>query len=525
MLTDPRRALLLHGWLHTALWALLALLLVHLSYTLVGAGWGRLDLTADGRFSLSDGAREVVSALPRPVAVRLYVTERLDPPYHHHRQALLDLLSELDAASRGRIAVSVADPGTDDAVRDEALARGVGPVSYAFRSRDRSENRRVWLGAVVMSGDRQVALPVLPSIEHFELELVRAIRDVTTDDKDRVVMGWWLGHGEPDPGAAPEGSPLRTLRERLSRRGTLRMLDDPSQPIPDDVDVLIIAAPTHEVSPTSLFQLDRYVRGGGDVLLFASSFRPDLERMVPVPTEHGLHAWLGNLHVRLGRDLLLDRVHSESVPLPTRGGRLAQVKHPLALVTTGLDRAEPPVRALPRLVLPFASSLSVVEPVPDGLELSVWAETEPEAGALKGLVTLDPSVIPAARLSSEVAGPHAVVVAVSGVMPSLFDGRPLPSGIDERARIAQPRPARLVVVSSADAVANNLDLVENSVDWLVQDAVLTSIRARQLSDPELPTPSRATANAARAVLVGAPLGVLLMGLWWSSGARPWRRRP
>jgi hypothetical protein len=520
LLTDTRRSLLAYGWLHSGLWAVLALLWVHLAYTCAGAGWGRLDLTSDGRFSLSDGAREVARQLEQPVAVRLYVTERLDPPYHHHRVALLDLLSELDAASGGQISVSVSDPGADEAVAQEALERGVSPVSYAFRSRDRSEQRRVWLGAAVMSGGRSVALPVLPSVEHFELEVVRAIRAVSLPEDERIVLGWWLGHGEPDPFTAPESSPLRTLRQRLSSRATLRPLDDPEQPIAEDVDVLVIAAPSSEVSPRALFQLDQFVRGGGKVLLFASSFRPDLERMVPVPVEHGLHAWLGNLHVRLGRDLLLDRVHAEVLPLPSRGGRIAQVRHPLAPVTTALDRAEPTVRALPRLVLPFASSLSVVEPLPDGLQIEVWAETEPEAGALKGLVTLDPSVIPAARLSSEVPGPHAVVVAVTGVAPSLFEGRMLPSGIDASQSIATPRPARLVVVSSADAIANDLDLVENAIDWLVEDPSLVGIRARRLADPELPRPARGVANAARAVLVGLPLLMLALGLLLSRRGGP-----
>jgi hypothetical protein len=519
VLTDPRRVLLAYGWLHSALWAVLALLWVHLAYTCAGGGLGRLDLTSDGRFSLSDGAREVVRQLEQPVAVRLYVTERLDPPYHHHKVALLDLLSELDAASGGRISVSVVDPGTDEAAAQEAMERGVSAVSYAFRSRDRSEQRRVWLGAAVMSGGRSVALPVLPSVEHFELELVRAIRTVSLEEEERIVIGWWLGHGEPDPFTAPEGSPLRTLRQRLSSRATLRPLDDPEQPVPEDVDVLMIAAPSAEVSPRALFQLDKFVRGGGKVLLFVSSFRPDLERMVPVPVEHGLHAWLGNLHVRLGRDLLLDRVHSEVLPLPARG-RIVQVRHPLAPVTTALDRAEPTVRALPRLVLPFASSLSVVEPLPDGLQVEVWAETEPEAGALKGLVTLDPSVIPSTRLSSEVPGPHAVVVAVTGVAPSLFEGRMLPSGIEPSEQIATPRPARLVVVSSADAVANDLDLVENAVDWLVEDPSLVGIRARRLADPELPRPSRGVAGAVRAALVGIPLMVLALGLLLSRRSGP-----
>ena len=279
-----------HGWLQSALWLLVALLVVKLAHTCAAAGLGRLDLTSDGRFSLSDGAIEVVSSLRRPVAVRLYLTGDLAPPYHHHKTALLDLLSELEAASGGQLSISVTDPGLDGSAAQEALARGISPVSYALRSRERSETRKVWLGAAVLSGGHEVALPLLSSIDHFELELVKAIYAVSREDKERTVIGWWLGHGEPDLYSLPTASPLATLRDRLSARAVLRPIEDPESPIPEDVDVLVIAAPSSEVSAASLFWLDTFVRSGGDVLLFASSFRPDLERAAPVPVEHGLHA-------------------------------------------------------------------------------------------------------------------------------------------------------------------------------------------------------------------------------------------
>ncbi|MEQ1503764.1 MAG: GldG family protein, partial [Myxococcota bacterium] len=328
-----RSSLLAEHRVVTAGWVALALLAVHLAAAIPV----RLDLTRDGRYALSDAAREVVGGLDREVIANVYFTAPLDPPYHTHEAAVLDLLAELDAASGGAIRVTVADPGDDPAIRDQAAALGVTPVPYTLRTRDRVEARSVYLGVAITAGDRTVAIPALPSIPRMEYELVRAIRAVTTDPDDRPTIGWWLGHGEADPATAPAGSPLRTVRERLAERGTVRTVTGGDVPIPDDVDLLVIAAPRDPVSAVETVHLDQFVMRGGRVLVFASSFRIDFARGAPVPVDHGLYAWLGGLGVRANRDLLLDRTHNEVLAVPI-GDRWVKVNHPLAPTTANLDR-------------------------------------------------------------------------------------------------------------------------------------------------------------------------------------------
>lgn len=524
-MTDLRRQLLAHLRAQTVLWVALLALIVHLAHALPT----RLDLTRDGRYGLSDAARQAVGDLDRPLIARVFFTAELDPPYHAHRDALLDLLDELSAASGGRMRVTAVDPAGDPALLQEAASLGVRPIPYAVRTRDRAEARTVHMGVALLYGDRHVAIGALPSIGGMEIELVRAIRALVAEPDDRTSIGWWLGHGEPDPATAPEQSPLRTLAARLAARGPFRTVAPGDAPIPEDVHLLMIVAPRRPVPPAEQVHLDRFVMRGGRVLAFLSSFQPDFERGQPVPVDHGLYAWLGAYGVQLGRDLLVDRVHNEAlaVPIGAPGAqRWVRVNHPLALVTTALDRDVPAVRSLPRLVLPFASSLRVADPLPDEVQAEVWATTEGDAGALKGLVTLDPAAL-GARLSSEQTGRFPVAVALSGRVPSLFAERPLPARIDPEAppfdpAEAPPRsePTRIVAVSSADAVANDLDLVSAAVDWLSEDPVLIGLRSRAVGDPALPAPSVAAARWIRLSLVGLPL-VLLAGI----GALAARRRP
>lgn len=518
-MSDARRTLLRHLGLQTALWTALVALALDLGSRL----YFRADLTSDGRFALSEVARGSVRALERPLVVRVYFSEGLDAPYHDHRRALLDLLEELEAESGGRLQVVAVDPRGDKERMQEASSFGVRPIPYAYRSWDRTEARTVYMGLALVYGERQVAVDALPSIPRMEYEVVRAIRAVTTPPEDRPSVAWLLGHGEPDPTTARQGTPFATLRDRLSQGGTFRTVAPGDAPIPEDVDVLVIAAPREPLPPAEVLHLDQFVMRGGDVLAFLSQWTPDFARMAPTPIDHGLYGWLGHYGVRLDRNLLLDRDTNEGlvVPLvvPGMGPRAVRVNHPLAVVTTDLDRTVRPVRDLQRVVLPFASGLTVADPLPDGVEAEVWVRSDRTSVASKSVTTLDPKALREPG-PTEVPGPHAAVVALTGRFPSLFTERPLPARTDPEAAafdpgslVLQGEPARVVVAGSGDAVANNLDLVLNAVDWLVEDPELIDIRGKGEGDPVLVPPPRAEAVRAKVAMAGAPLALLgLVGL-------------
>jgi hypothetical protein len=445
----------------------------------------RLDLTRDGRYGVSDAARASVRDLERPLVARVFFTGDLDAPYHEHRRALLDLLDELAVGSR--LEVVAVDPGDDPAQVALAAGYGVHPVAYAARARGRAVARQVFLGVAFASGDRQVAIPTLPSIPRMEAEVVRAIREVTRDADERPSIAWWTGHGEPDPATQPERSPLHALSAELAERGTFRAV---AGPIPEDVDLLVIAAPTRPVPAAELAALDAFRGRGGDVLLFVSSAGPDDAGLRVVDRPTGLATWLAGEGLALGSEVLLDRAHAEVLVVPhTAGGRTSWVRatHPLALVTSALDRGAPAVRPLSKVILPFASALAPIPGAPGADRAEVWATTEGSAVATLARPSLDPVAV-ADPAPDERPGPFPVIVATTRLDP----------------------PRRLVAVGSGDAIANNPDLVRNAIDWLVEDEDLLALRGRGDADPPLTPPSAAATRAAKAAMVGFPLALVAL---------------
>jgi hypothetical protein len=518
---DPRRFLLRHAAVQTGLWILLAAFVVHLS----SAVHVRLDLTRDGRYGLSSVTIDTVSHLERPLVARVFFSEGLAAPYHDHRRALLDLLEEMAAHAGGRMEVVAVDPAGDPQIRADAERLGIRPLPYAYRDWDRTEARTVFMGLALLYGDEKVTVDALPSIERMEVEVVSAVRRLVTPVEERTTVAWLLGHGEPDPASFPPEHPLQVLARRLGDGGSFRTIAPGDAPIPDDVDVVVIVAPRAPIPAAELVQLDQLVMRGGGALAFVSTAQPDLShgRVVEVP--HGLAAWLGGYGIVLGRSVLLDRTHNERLDVPITlsagGTRMVRVNHPLAVVTTNLDRLERPVRDLPRLVLPFASPVGLADPLPDGVEGAVWARTEDTASALRRLPPLSPNAYVTGTLEGEVGGAQGVVAAVSGTFPSAFAGRQLPPRLDPEASPFDPttlkavsaEPTRLVVVGSGDAVANNVDLALAAVDWIVEDPALLELRSRLVADPPLAPPPRATALRLKAAMVGLPLFVVfLLGL-------------
>ncbi len=375
----------------------------------------------------------------------------------------------------------------------------------------------MWMSASLVYGDRQAVADGLVSVERMEYDLVRAIRAVTTPPDERKTVAWLLGDGEPDLGAFQATEPIGRLRDQLRQHWTVATIAPGADGIPEEVDAVLVVGPQQAVSPLTQLALDQHLMRGGGIGWFLSQTQPDFQKMGVREVRHGLHALLGHYGVTLGRDTLLDRTSNErmTMPLAVGGQRvLAQINHPAAVVTTTVDRTFGPVRDVRRVVLPFTSSLALTEPLPPDVEPEVWVRTGPTTVSVRGLSTLQPESL-IEPIADERDGPFPVMVALSGRFPSFFATRPLPEGAPTEVT-TDGRPARIVVVGSGDMVANNAPLVENALDWLVEDATLIHIRTRGGADAQLEAPSPKRAAVLKALVVLGPLFLIaLVGFWTS----------
>lgn len=526
---DLRHRLLRHTWLQAVLVVAIAVLANHLA----SAAFWRIDLTADQRYTLARASIRSVAGLERPLVARMYFTRGLEAPYADHEVAVRQLLEELRAWSGGQLQLEVVDPTADPTRADEAERFGIEPIQYRFRNSQRAEVRAVYMGVSLVYGDRQEVVNPIVSLDALEYEIVRAVGNLTRAEDAQKTVGWLIGNGEPDPSRFDDENPIGKLRTLISSRYVLRTVTlGADGAVPEEVDALLIIGPQQPMPERTQYQLDQFLMRGGRIALFLSGTKPDLNTRRLSEVRHDLYPWLGHLGVRVNRDLVVDRLHHEqlSLPVDVKGKRQAvSVPHPLIPVTDDKNAASAIVRGLDRLTLPFVSSIELVDPLPTGVEATWLVRTEAESGAVQGLRSVLPAAV-AEPAAGERAGPHTVAWALSGRFSSFWSEREIPKPPpsadgsvvedDPRSKVDEGAEARVIVVGSADFVANNLAFVENAVDWLLDDPSLLEIRARADATRRLEvlTPDRAWAF--KLGILGVPAAVLTLGALFAA----WRAR-
>ena len=462
----------------------------------------RLDLTADGLYSLSDGSRALVSSLEEPIALELFASgelARTEPVFRTYGERVRRLLEEMVAASDGGLTLVVTDPAPFSADEDRAAEIGLEPLPSG------RGGEPLYFGLVATRGDDRVALPLLqPRRERFlEYDVARLIHEL--DRPERPVVGL-MSTLPLTFGFDPSGQRMRepwAIVEQIQQLFTVRNVATNATAIPADVDVLMLVHPKH-LPDATLYALDQHVLRGGRLLAFVD---PSAEQ--DAAGDNPLDPFAGD-----GRA-------SDLGPLATAWGVafdpgkvLADARH--ALTVQGRDG---PVRHLG--FLGFESdALSPDDPVTAALDLvtfataGVFAPREGTALIFEPLVTssADSALLDAGRFAAP-GGPEALFegFAPSGerhVLAARLGGRPAsawPDGPPEGAEapadghLAFARDeARVILVADTDLLADPLwtraasiggarvieawagngDLVLNALDLLAGSETLIGLRGR-----------------------------------------------
>lgn len=520
---DLRRRLLGHSWAQLVL----TVAVVILANAWAARTFWRVDLTEDRLFSLDLVTRALVARLGKPLTARVYFTRGLEAPYNNHEQLVVDKLEDLRAYSKGWMEVEVVDPSDRPDAQEEAKRFGIEPIQYRFRSSAVTEMKQVWMGAALIYGDRQESLTAITVTENLEYDLARALKRLLSDQGPRTI-GWSTSFGEPDLFAGGQ-TPLERIRAALADEYLLQpvTLGGPGG-VPEEVDVLYVVGPQRPVSERAQYQIDQHLMRGGALAVFLTNTKPDMRTLRPQAVYHGLEGLVGAYGVQVNRDLVVDRAHSGMMNFPVRQGNSVvslPLNYPLIPKSTALHGEHPAVRGLTEMLFPFASSLTVAEALPPGVESAVLAASDATtSGRLRGVVTLDPSAFKA-RAPGEEVGASALMVAMSGPWASAFASRELPRPMvdgqpgdpdDPGSRIREGAPARLVVAGSADFVANNIAFMLNLTDWLAEDESLIGIRSKAVKHPQITAPSPERAQVFKLVnLLGGSvlLAIFSLGRW------------
>ena len=230
----------------------------------------RVDLTQDKLFTLSQGTRNILKSLNRPVELNLYYSRALGdaaPPFGIHVTRVRDMLKEFAAASAGNVIIIEREPEPFSEIEDDAVKAGLQGIPL-----DES-GERVYFGLIGESGDARGVIPMF-QIERdrfLEYDLARMVSKLQNPDPARVGV-WTSAPMFGDASARMRGLPMEpwAVITQLQGNFAVRQLVLPEQ-LGEDVDLLLLAHAA-QLNDEELYAIDQYLMRGGKALIFVDPF-------------------------------------------------------------------------------------------------------------------------------------------------------------------------------------------------------------------------------------------------------------
>jgi ABC-2 type transport system permease protein len=483
------------------------------------------------------GGSDVFSVIPSKITLEAFASppEQLPEGLPKLRTDLASLIDEYKAQSQGKFEGAVINPDDNGGRVAKQLQDNYGlrPLAVGLLN-----PKQFWFHLILRSGDKAVQVPLPESLDkdglkrNIEVELKRF-----TPGALRTIALYTPPAMPPMPQMGmPGGSGLnfQLLERSLSENATVQPADLKDGRVPEQADILFVAAPD-KLDEKQLFGIDQFLMKGGTVVLATSPYAPSLRGNVSVaPQPSGLKDWLAFNGLSQDNAMVLD---PQNAPFPvpverTVGGVPVRQVHMLDypyfvdVRQDGFPKDDAPTVGLNQLTLAWASPITVDEAKAKGRKIVRMIES-----SRASWVSPSTDVLPDFRSHPELGfAPgkdtrrQLLGVAMEGQFTSFFAGKPSPlakdapaepekkpedaanphdpsqakpeaskpsiTGVIERS----PDSARIILVGSSSFLSDELlevvssvdrtqyqtpmRFAENLVDWSLEDRRLLALRGR-----------------------------------------------
>jgi gliding-associated putative ABC transporter substrate-binding component GldG len=519
MLSRPRQKTLFSGISIVLLLGVLVLINILAQQLFV-----RVDLTKDKQYSLSQTSKKLVQDLNDRVIVKVYYSNNLPSEYSEVRQYLLDLLNEYKVRSNGKFSLEVYDARMDNDAGKEAEEYGLSLQQLQVWENDSLTYKASYIGLVLLYGDQQEVLDNLSVSSGLEYQITTALKKLVSIDMP-VVAFLQDDAGETITSVSSDYSSIYTYLQGLYSVQTVSV----DEAIPADVDILVVAGISQQLSDYTLYQIDQFVMRGGKVAFLVDylSFITSGQQTIPMESTTGLDTLLTSYGVSIGQGVLLDTdAASVNVPVATSmpGVYMTQSqKYPAYPYIRDFGESVGGA-GMTEMIVPFGTSVSF-----NGLE-GVTSTVVARASKTSWLETDVYSISATSQATGE-AGTHDFALMLEGVFPSAYKDTQAPvapASTTTDATVASEPAAekltasgstRMVVIGCSRIIEDDTLryggglLFSNLVDWLALNDDLISVRIKGSSIARIKEMSEGHKNFIKAVtIVAMPLVVVVLGV-------------
>lgn len=437
--------------------------------------------------------------------------------------------------SDGKLSFTEIDPDNPGSAfgRQALLAKfGIKPMPVSFLS-----DQSFYLHLLLISGETAENIYLGPDMGATEIrQEIEAVLKKTAAGFLKT-LGVWTPKAPPAMGLHDQQpAEYRLFQELLREAYNVEQIDLGSGHVSGDVDVLLLVAP-QQLTDLEKLAIDQYLMRGGSVVALAGNYTLDInpaaQSLNLKEIEGGLADVLAHYGITVEKSLVMDK-QNEPFPVPVArdlGGfvvqEIRQLDYPFFVDVRedGMDKENVAVSSLPAVTMNWVSPLTIDDPKTAGLTVSTllkssaasWVTSEtdiqpdfsrfPDNGFPAG-ESFSPRPL-AVALKGSFAGYFAdkedprlkkqdgTTGQAAGTSPQEKNGKPARK--EESIPLVpvisrSPESARLVVVGSSEFISdavisisqsmgkerilNNMEFLQNLIDWSVEDEGLLAIRSR-----------------------------------------------
>lgn len=483
------------------------------------------------------GAGDLFENLPQGLRFDGYISapDKLPEILATLRSDLEKLLGDLQQKSGGKLNFVIRDPDAGDG----SLAQQI-KTDYGFRPMTTSllDTNTFWFYMTLQGDGRTVQVPLPEDYQKAGLErsLQAALKRFSHGFLKSVAL-----HAPPATpalaqfGIEASGKQFSRLKELLGQEHNVLTTDLKSGQTPADTDLLLLASP-EGLDDKQLFAVDQFLMRGGTVIAATSPFDFRTEEALSAkPHESGLSEWLAHNGIDIEHKLVLDPQNS-AFPIPVErnlGGftiqetKLVEYPYFADIRDAGLEHDSGIAAGIDQVTMTWPSPIQVDETKQQGRKVTRLLTSSDQAWTSDSL-NIQPDYQTHGLLGfpiGEERGTKLLAVVIEGRFDSFFKGRPSPLNAEDaqdksagedvnnatdmpkgpkidRVIDRSPESARIILFASnsffsdemlnlassglGTKYTNPVQLVENAVDWSLEDRGLLSIRGRTHFSRTLP---------------------------------------
>jgi ABC-2 type transport system permease protein len=462
----------------------------------------------------------IIAQLDSPVKLTFFVSEAMLPQdLTTLRDTITSVGTDIAKNSNGKFVFEVVDPDdSNSSIRRTQLVDeyGMQPYSVSLFSQE-----TYFFHLLMQNGESME--PIYPTYESTEADIRTAIESSIKRSSSGFlkVIGLWVPSSDPVQNVYGQSvspvSSFQYISKQFSSDYKVESVDLSTGQVPQDVDVLVVISP-QGFGDMELYAIDQYLMRGGAVVMAANPYKLDVDpymgSLTLAPIEGGVSDLLAHYGINLSSEMIMDEQNSKFPVTVSRdaGGysidEYQAMNYPyfVDIRSDQMTKESLIMSGLPAVSMFWTSAVTLDEAANAGRDTQILASTTDKAWKTTSTnIQPDFDTYPEFGFSTETErASYPVAVSATGVFDSYFKEKGAPQSTDSANEVEQAamldtslESARLVVfgssefvddyalqmssVLSSDYLENNLRLMQNAVDWSVEDVDLLQIRSRGTS--------------------------------------------